>query len=380
MKIKDMKILQMSTSFLPVTPNLKYGGSERIVYLLDRELHSRGLSAGVVAPYGSEPASYLHPTLPKAIGVDDVLDKSKDNAFTGFAVRASHVAESINYANTLKGVDVVHLHDDNIIPFDFLINKPSLATLHSDIDSFWDLSLTPFLKERKSKFVSISQSQKKIYEAKGHRIDYVVYNGVEEEKFFISEANYSYLLTLGSIQPVKGQDKAIEVAKKTGLDLIIAGNIGNAKYFENEIKPQITHDLTKEENKLDSYISAYSNSPKIVYVGSVNDEQKAPLYSHAKAFLMPIDWEEPFGLVMVEAMMSGTPVIAFNKGSIPEVVKDGTGIIVPAGNLEEMARAVTESEQINPVLCRKIAVDNFGKDQMADNYIKIYEEINQNNG
>ena len=176
--------------------------------------HSRGLSVGVVAPHGSLPASYLYPTISREIGVDDILDKSKNSGFTGLALRLDHIAQSIEYVKTLEGVDIIHLHDENILPFDFLIDRPSLFTLHSDVSSFWDLSLTPFFRERKSKLVSISQSQKGIYEAKGHRIDYVVYNSVEEEKFFMSEPTHPYLLTLGSIQPVKGQDKAIEVAKK----------------------------------------------------------------------------------------------------------------------------------------------------------------------
>ena len=369
-----MKILQISTAFLPVSLDLRYGGSERIVYLLDQELYSRGLSAGVVAPQGSKPISCLYPTILKATGVDDVLDKSKNNAFTGFAIRADHVAQAIRYANKLEGIDVIHLHDDNVLPFDFLINRPSLITLHSDVDSFWDLSITPSLKKRKSKFVSISQSQKKIYESRGHRVDYVVYNGVEENKFSLSELIYPYLLSLGSIQPVKGQDKAIEVAKKTGLDLIIAGNIGNSKFFKEEINPNITHNLTKEKDKLAAYLSLPSHSPKVVYVGPVNDKQKAPLYSHATAFLMPIEWEEPFGLVIVESMMSGTPVIAFNRGSIPEVVDDGlTGFIV--NNIEEMVNAVENLKIFDRKRVKEISNNKFGKSKMVDNYIEVYQDI-----
>ena len=369
-----MKVLHISTPFLPVTPDLKYGGSERVLYLLDQELHLRGLSTGVVAPHGSRPASHLYPTIPKAIGMDD-LDKLGSSAFTGFAVRADHVAQSIRYANRLKEVDIVHLHDDNILPFDFLINRPSLITLHSDIDSFWDLSKTPFLKQRKSKFVSISQSQKRIYESRGHKVDYVVYNGVDEDKFSISESIYPYLLTLGSIQPVKKQDKAIEIAKRSGLDVVIAGNIGNREYFEREIKPKITHDLTKEPNKLAAYLDLPKTfSPRVVYVGPVNDIQKAPLFSHATAFLMPIDWEEPFGLVMVESMMSGTPVLAYNKGSVPEVVVESkTGCIVI--NLEEMVNAVKDVSRFNRGEVRNVSVSKFGKSTMVNNYIQVYQDI-----
>jgi len=378
-KIK-MKALQISTPFLPVAPDLKYGGSERVLYLLDSELNKLGYSAGVVAPEGSNPASKLYPTIPRAIGVDDVLDKAKNSAFTGFALRADHAARAIKYANELEGIDLVHLHDDNILPFDFLINRPSLVTLHSDIDSFWDLSITPFVGKRKSKLVSISQSQKKIYESKGHKVDYVVYNGVDENVFSLSDKKHPYLLSLGGINPVKGQRDAIEVGKRTGLDVILAGNIGNAGYFETEIKPHITHDLTKESDKLGTYLSLPSASPKVVYVGPVTDVQKAPLYSNATAFLMPIHWEEPFGLVLVESMLSGTPVIAYNRGSIPEIVKDGTGIIVPAENLEEMIHSVNQIGSFSPEECRRIAAQEFGKSRMAHNYLAVYEDIlNQKN-
>ena len=182
-----MKILQVSTPFLPVTPDLEYGGSERIVYLLDKELHYRGFSAGVVAPAGSRPASKLYSTIVNSIGVDDVLDKAS-NSFEGFALRAEHIAQSIRYSNS-SNADVVHLHDDNLLIFDFLLKKPSLITLHSDLDSFWDLKKNPSFKDRKTKFVSISENHKKECELRGHKIDYVVYNGVEEEKFSLSNNN-----------------------------------------------------------------------------------------------------------------------------------------------------------------------------------------------
>jgi len=371
-----MKVLQISTPFLPISHQLNYGGTERIVYLLDRELNKRCLSAGVVAPGDSKPESELHPTIPISIGVEDILDRGNKSKFSGLYSRLEHLGKAFSYIN--NEIDIVHLHDDNILPFIPYIGKPSLLTLHSDIDGFWG-DKNKYIKEINANLVAISQSQKEIYRAKGFNVEHVVYNGVDEDLFEFSENKLNYLLTLGSIQPVKGQSSAIKIAKKSGLDLIIAGNIGAEEYFNKEIRPNITHDLTREENKLESYLSLPTKQHKIVYLGSVNDKQKAPLYSRAKAFLMPIEWEEPFGLVMVEAMMSGTPVIAFDRGSIPEIVKDGTGIIVPAGNLEQMAKAVRESEKIDSEECRRIAITNFGKEQMVDNYIKIYKEVLNNN-
>ncbi|MEM3113266.1 MAG: glycosyltransferase [Candidatus Pacearchaeota archaeon] len=371
----NLKVLQISTPFLPVSPNLRYGGTERVVYLLEKELSLMGISAGVVAPENSSPYGRLYGTLPKDIGIDDILDRSSKHNFSGIYGRLAHIAHSINYANNLE-CDIVHLHDDNFLPFFNLIEKPALLTLHSDIDGFWNNNYTPFLNQVNYTLVAISQSQKKIYENKGFKVSHVVYNGIDENKFEIKDKKENFLLSLGSIQPVKGQSTSIQIAKKSGLDLLIAGNIGDKNYFLQEISPHVTHDLSMEEDKIGAY-QRLSNEKrhKIVYLGPVNDRQKVPLYSNAKVFLMPIEWDEPFGLVMIEAMMSGTPVIAFNRGSVPEIVKEGTGMIVPAGNLEEMLKAISEIEKIDSQECRNIAVSNFGKGKMVENYVQVYNSL-----
>lgn len=372
-----MKVLQISTPFLPVSPDLKYGGTERVVYLLDSNLNKKNLSAGVVSTQSAKPASKLYSTIIENVGVASVLDRTQKEAWQGMFLRFEHIALAIKYANTIKDVDIVHLHDDNILIFDHLIKKPTLLTLHSDVSGFWDPKLTPSVKKTKTKLVSISRSQKKIYEEHGNSISYVVYNGVDEDLFAPSKEKYNYLFSLGGVMPVKGQEHAIEVAIKTGIDLIISGNIGDETYYNKKIKPKITHDITKENDKLASYLNLpKTKEPKIVFTGPVNDKQKNPLYSHAKLFLMPIDWEEPFGLVMVESMLSGTPVIAYNRGSVPEVVDKETGIIVE--DLQGMIGAIGGIEKIDSQKCRDTAIKKFGKKAMVENYIKVYQDILSN--
>jgi len=373
-----MKIILVSTPFLPVSAELKYGGTERIVYLLDKGLVGKNICAGVVAPVSSRPVSQLYPTVHHEVGVATVLDKSQQESWEGLYLRLEHISLAIQYANNLPGIDLVHLHDDNILVFDTLISRPTLLTLHGDIDGFWDLALNPSLKNCQSKLVAISRSQKKIFEDKGFKISYVVYNGVEESLFELADKKFNYLLSLGAIMPVKGQERAIEVALNSEHDLVLAGNIGDQTYFKEKIKPKITHDLIEAEDKLAAYLALpASDRPKIVYVGPVSDGQKKKLYAGAKAFLMPISWEEPFGLVMVEAMMSGTPVIAFKRGSVPEIVDLGkTGQIV--SDVSEMVQALMTIDRIDIKKCREIAVAKFGKDQMVNNYIKVYEDILEN--
>lgn len=370
-----MKVILVSTPFLPVSAELKYGGTERIVYLLDQGLAEKNICAGVVAPISSKPVSRLYPTVQQEVGVSTVLDKSQQEAWDGLYLRFEHVSLSIQHANNLPGIDLVHLHDDNILVFDRLVSKPTLLTLHGDIDGFWNLALNPSLKSCQSKLVAISQSQKKIFENRGFKVSYVVYNGVDESLFALADKKFNYLLSLGAIMPVKGQERAIEVALNSGHDLVLAGNIGDQGYFKEKIKPKITHDLTEAEDKLAAYLALPAgHQPKIVYVGPVNDEQKKKLYAGAKTFLMPINWDEPFGLVMVEAMMSGTPVIAFNRGSVPEIIDLGqTGQIV--SDAQEMIRALATIERIDSKKCRETAIARFGKDQMVNNYVKVYEDI-----
>ncbi|MBI1780012.1 MAG: glycosyltransferase, partial [Sphingobacteriales bacterium] len=186
----------------------------------------------------------------------------------------------------------------------------------------------------------------------------VVYNAVNFDEFQLTEQlpGDSPLIFLGRIERIKGCHTAINVAKATGNKLIIAGNISRLReereYFENEIKPLV-------------------DGCQIIYVGEVNDEQKNDWLGKSKAMLMPIEWNEPFGIVMIEAMACGTPVIGYKKGSIPEVVEENkTGFVVM--NENEMIAAVKKINVINRTGCRETAKAKFNSDVVAHEYLNIF--------
>ena len=352
-----MKILLVSTPFLPIREDLKYGGTERIVFLLDQELNRLGHEVTIAAPKTSKPIGKLFPTISVDIGVSDnfIEDEGKEEDSISLTrqinqtnLRLEHIAKSIRFANS-QNFDVVHIHDDNLVPFMPILNSPSLLTLHCYYHGeFWDSSLHPDITNLGINLVAISEDQKKIYEKYGFNVRSVVYNGVDENKFSLSGIKNDFVFSLGIIHPRKGQHEAIEAGKKSGLDTIIAGNIGIPSYFEKEIAPNITHDISDKKNKLESYLNLPGESGgRVVYVGEVNDVQKKGLFSNARAFLMPIIRPEPFGLVMVEAMLSGTPVIAYRCGSVPEIVADGkTGYIVES--VDEMKKAIEKVGNLSP--------------------------------
>ena len=185
-----------------------------------------------------------------------------------------------------------------------------------------------------------------------------VYNFTDTE-FFIPDDNVEkeYLMFLGRIEDIKGTKECIDVALATNCKLLIAGNIqpGHEQYFKTYIEPHL-------------------NNPLIKYVGPVNDEQKRYWLQRTKAFLFPIKWEEPFGIVMIEAMACGTPVIGFNRGSVPEIVKNSLNGFI-ANNIEEMIDAVRKIDTINRKTVRQYCVDNFDTMVIAKQYIELIQKI-----
>ena len=186
-----------------------------------------------------------------------------------------------------------------------------------------------------------------------------IYNGVNLNRLNFNQKKKNYLIWLGRSSPSKGAREAILAAKKAKTKLILAGRIDKnsvkaIEYFEKEIKPRL--------------------SKNIKYIGEINDSQKSRVLGEARALLCPLLWEEPFGLMMVEAMACGTPVIAFDRGSAREVVKQGkTGFIV--SNVNEMVEAIKKIDQIKPNDCRKWVEDNFSVKKMVDNYERLYQRI-----
>ena len=256
--------------------------------------------------------------------------------------------------------DIIHIHPyRRVLPFVPLTKTPTVITIHDPIEGFHRYILKQTKKIKNIHLISISNSQRK----PEPKLKYAgtAYNGINLEKFHFQEKPKDFFFAAGRFVPEKGIDIAIKVARKAKIKLKIAGGPAQGNHFKEKIKPYL--------NK------------NIEYVGMVNYYQMEKLYRQAKGVLYPLRWEEPFGLILIEAMACGTPVIAFNKGSIPEIIKDGkTGFIVK--NTNEMVKAIkkiykmpeTEYKKMR-YNCRKHIEKNFSLEKMTSAYEKIYYRI-----
>lgn len=367
-----MIIVHVAPPFLAIDKTMKYGGTEREILSLSRKQEEAGYHTKILAPADST-VDGLIPTT-RSIGVDEIytptLDKHKVRANSWG--KLEHVAKVLEY-NTTNDDLFFHVHDDYLVPFLPLLKVPSVVTLHSPYEDFWPAEEYPELMAKTRNLIALSQSHKRIYESYGYTIRGVVYNGIDVENFPFSVQKDDYLLSLSAIATHKGQKVAVDVALASRRNLIIAGNIGDQDYFNREIKPHLHYDLSSSEDKLAAY-RALPPGRKVVYVGAVNDEQKKPLLARASAFLMPILWEEPFGLVVVESLACGTPVIAFSRGSMPELIQSGkTGYLctTPA----EMVQTLERITSIEHALCRRDVEERFSSNKAAQEYLTLYQEI-----
>ena len=253
-------------------------------------------------------------------------------------------------------LDIVHLHTEfpgMAVASLLRLPVPCVATVHSGIDE----TVLTFLEEvdQEHDLVAISQAQKS--QAPRIRWRSVVHNAVRVDDFEMRSEKDGYLVELARITPDKGQHIAIEVAERVGMPLVLAGKVdrdaASRRYFEELIEPRL--------------------SSTIRWIEDVRDGNKADLLAGASAMIFPIQWEEPFGLAMVEAMVSGTPVVVFNRGAAREIVEPGlTGYLVDS--VDEMVAKVREVGAIDPVACARRARDRFSPSRMADGYEAAYRE------
>lgn len=358
-----MRILHIAPPFFPIQEGQGYGGIERVV--LDLVEEQKELDVHIAAPRGTILPGQVHETV-KPLGFFDRTQR------TDYAV-LEHVNNTLEVIRKIKP-HVVHNHDDYFFPFMNLLDIPSLLTLHAPYEDFWN-------KEKNNVFrnqylIAISHKQKTLYQDKGIPIYEVVYNGINIEKYTFNRIPQKYLLSLSSIRPEKGQDIAIEffdrIKDDFNFNLIIAGNIANDTYFKEKIKPRITHDLSAEKNKLKAYSLLKNRSPKIIYTGEVNDSQKIPLFQYAQAFIFPVTIEESFGLVAIESLACGTPVIATSFGGIPEIINKHSGYLLQD---HDYISALEYCLQLSRHDCRKRVVDIFSRKKMSDDYLKIYHGL-----
>jgi glycosyltransferase involved in cell wall biosynthesis len=337
-----MRIAQVAPLYESVPPKL-YGGTERVVSYLTEELVEMGHEVTLFASGDSETSARLIPACPTSLR----LNQGCNDQLAHHYVMLEDVMERVDE------FDVIHFHVDYLhFPLSRITGLPHLTTLHGRLDL---PDLVPlYRKFREMPVVSISQGQRKPLSWANWVGN--VYHGVSD---FLSAGDGSgkYLAFLGRICPEKRVDHAIQIALEVGMPLKIAAKVDRVdrEYYECKIRPLLA-------------------SPNVEYIGEIAEHQKAEFLGNAFAHLFPIDWPEPFGLAMIEAMACGTPTIAFNCGSVPEVISHGvSGLIVK--DVREAVSAVAEASTLSRAACRREFETRFTASRMAHDYVKLYEAI-----
>ncbi|MBR1168999.1 glycosyltransferase family 4 protein [Bradyrhizobium sp. DASA03005] len=338
-----MKIAQIAPLAESVPPKL-YGGTERVVAWLVDALVEHGQDVTLFASGDSRTRATLFPVWPKALR----LGRPRSDPNAALAAQLEAVSDCANQ------FDVIHAHIDWLhLPILKRAGVPFITTMHGRLD-------LPGLPAVTSKFpeawlVSISDNQR-IPLASANWCG-TVYHGLPIDQFRASFATGSYLAFLGRLTAEKGPEDAIRIALAAKMPLRVAAKIPRAEsgYFREKIEPRI-------------------DGKQIQLVGEVDDDSKQPFLAGAAALLFPIRWPEPFGLVMIEAMACGTPVIAYQSGSVPEIIEDGvTGFIVQ--NEDEAIEAVTRLGQIDRGRVRARFEERFTAERMARDYLRHYRAL-----
>jgi glycosyltransferase involved in cell wall biosynthesis len=338
-----MKIAQVSPLYESVPPE-QYGGTERVVSYLTEELVRRGHEVTLFASGDSITNAELAPCCPRSLRTDP-------GCFDPLAHHYMMLEEVFRRASQF---DLIHFHIDYLhFPLSRRSRLSQLTTLHGRLDL---PDLAPLYRRfHDMPLVSISDAQRRpIHWAKWLG---TVHHGLPEDLFKFHEVPGDYLAFLGRISPEKRVDRAVEIARRAGMRLKIAAKVDRADrdYFEAVIKPLLDPGLVE-------------------FIGEIGEKEKCEFLGKAYALLFPIDWPEPFGLVMVEALACGTPVLAWPHGSVPEIMEDGvTGYVVE--EVGQAARAVGRLSSFDRRRCREAFERNFTATRMAGDYVRIYEQL-----
>jgi glycosyltransferase involved in cell wall biosynthesis len=338
-----MRIAQVAPLFESVPPHT-YGGTERVVSYLTEELVRLGHQVTLFASGDSRTSAELIPICSRSLRLDR---RAVDP-------QAVHVAMIEKVARIAGRFDIIHFHVDYThFPVSRRSNYRHVTTLHGRLD----IPELPVLYRQYPDIPVISISDAQRRPLPWLRWQGTVLHGLPEDLFSFQERSEDYLLFLGRFSPEKGPERAIEIAGRLGMPLKIAAKVDRADrdYFERDIKP-----LLKQ--------------PGVEYLGEVGGADKEELLGHARALLFPIDWPEPFGLVMIEALSCGTPVIAWRRGSVPEVIEDGvTGFIVES--VEEAVEAVGRAANLDRAQVHEQFLARFTATRMAHDYLAIYQKL-----
>ena len=337
-----MRIAQVAPLWESVPPKL-YGGTERIVSYLTEELVRLGHDVTLFASGDSVTAARLEAICAHALRLN-----------TGIFNRDAPMTMLMEQALGKTGeFDIIHSHLDFMgFPLARRNPTPTVTTFHGRLDL---PELQPVFREyMEMPMVSISDAQRKpISWANWYA---TVYHGLPKDLYGLHQNSGTYLAFLGRIAPEKRPDHAIELAKRVGIPLRIAAKVDpmDQAYFHREIEPLLS-------------------DPLIEYLGEITDAEKNEFLGHAMALVCPYDWPEPFGLVLIEALACGTPVLAYRRGSIPEIIEDSVTGFVCEG-IDEMTAAIQRIPEIDRRRCRRTFEQRFSVERMAHDYLRVYEQ------
>lgn len=338
-----MRIAQVSPLFESVPPQ-SYGGTERVVSYLTEELVRQGHDVTLFASGDSVTRAELVA----------VTERSLRLSSSCIDQLAHHMLMLEAVARMADEFDLIHYHIDYLhFPLSRRIESVHVTTLHGRLDI---PDLVPLYHEFPDMpVVSISEAQRDPLSW----INWVgtVHHGIPQDLYSFYPGGGDYLAFVGRISPEKRVDRAIEIARRTGISLKIAAKVdaADAMYFKETIEPLL-------------------DDPLVEYLGEIGDDRKNALLGGARALLFPIDWPEPFGLVMIEAMACGTPVVAYHHGSVPEIVDEGiTGFVV--SSIDEAVDAVRKVSALSRHGCREVFEARFTADRMARDYVAVYEQL-----
>jgi len=343
---RRLRIAQIAPLVERVPPK-KYGGTERIVHVLTEELVRRGHEVTLFASGDSLTSAKLFSVYPRGLREARLKDLYGSNVFTQLSIGLAYGLQD--------EYDIIHDHLGYLsLPTANIAHVPTVFTIHN---AFSPINRRIFTALNRPHYVAISYAQARL--APPVKINDVVYNGLPMQSYPFSKEHDDYLLFVGRISFEKGVHYAIEVAQALNLPLIIAAKLDQATddlpYFRTYIEPRL-------------------NNESVRWIGEVDEDERNRLMSRALCLLHPVTWPEPFGLTLIEAMACGCPVVAFRRGSIPEVVVHGrTGYVVR--DVEGMIEAVEKIDRISRAACRRRVLKHFNAERMTEGYESIYYKI-----
>ncbi|HEY7974170.1 MAG TPA: glycosyltransferase family 4 protein [Ktedonobacterales bacterium] len=335
-----MRIAQVAPLFV-ATPPRGYGGTERIISGLTEALVQQGHDVTLFATGDSRTSARLVACAPEALGFEHLFESG-----------ASHVAMMAQVYRRASEFDVIHSHMDyHALPFAAHSKTPTIITLHGALDvPGYPEALSAF---RDTRYVSISDNQRT--PAPNLNWAATVYHGIDVQAHPFGEQPGTYLLFVGRISPEKGPERAIAIARRCGIPLKIAAKVDpkDRKFFAQTIKPLL-------------------DDPLIEFLGPVNEQRKCELMKNALALLLPIRWPEPFGLVFIESLACGTPVLTCPMGAAPEILREGeTGFMRESD--DGLAEAALRVRDVSRAGCRAWAERRFDISEMTRNYVEVYQ-------